>query len=166
MTTLFVGNTTKQHHDFHFRLPESSKLINLPIPAGTQIRVLTDASEEDCMAVVDQHKRYGLIAEKDAKRAKNFVGMLFSLDKPITLQSLKLVFEYNQEVLKEKAQKNLETVGAATKEKLDEISRDGEGSGLPRVELEVVEQPKEGQQATVAQGVEIVKEGVKPTKTK
>lgn len=166
MTKLFVGNTKKQHEDFHFRLPENGKLINLPIAAGTQIQVLDDLDESTIDAIVKQHERYGLIAEKEAKRAKNFVGLVYSLDAPIKLQSLQLVFAHNKEVLEEKAQQNLETVGAATKEKLDGISREGEGSGLPRVEVEIREEAKEGQNATIAKGVEVVKEGVAPTKGK
>lgn len=166
MTTLYVGNTTKQHQDFTFRMPESDKLINLNIPAGTQIPALRDVSEEVANAVVDQHKRYGMVSQAEARKTKGFIGMVYSFDKPVKLDTLQIAFTHNQEILTEKARENLKIVGAATKGALDQISKDGEGSGLPRVELEVVEQPKEGQQATVAQGVEILKDGVAPTKTK
>lgn len=166
MTTLFIGNTKKQHEDFAFNMPESGKRVVRRIPAGHQDIILKDATPEQVAAVVDQHKRYGLVSEAEAKKVRNFIGLMWSTDKPIKLQSLQLAFEHNKEIMEETAQKNLEAVGAATKANLDTISREGEGTGLPRVELEVVEQPKEGVQAQVAKGVEVVKEGVAPGKSR
>lgn len=166
MTTLFIGNTTKQHNDFVFKMPETGKTISRKIVAGTQEVILRDATDGQVNAVIDQHKKYGLISETEAKKAKNFIGLLYSTDKPIKLGSLQLAFHHNQEILEAQAEKNLEHIGQAAKNTLDQVSRDGEGSGLPRLELEVVEEAKDGKTAKVAKGVEMTKPGVRPAKAK
>lgn len=167
MTTLFVGNTTKQHTDFIFRMPESGKVISRKILAGTQEAILRDVDDAQVNAVIDQHKKYGLVSEAEAKKSRQFIGLLYSTKDPIKLGSLQMAFHHNQEIMEAQAEKNLEHIGAAAKQTLDQISRDGEGSGLPRVELEVVEQPKVGgKDTTIAKGVEITKPGVQPNKAK
>lgn len=166
MTTLFIGNTTKQHHDFVFKMPETGRTISRKIQAGTQEVVFRDSTDAVVNAVIDQHKKYGLVSETEAKKAKHFIGLLYSTEKPIKLGSLELAFHHNQEILEAQAEKNLEHIGQAAKESLDAISRDGEGSGLPRLELEVVEQAKEGRDTKVAKGVEMTKPGVRPNKAR
>ncbi len=95
---LFLGNSTKQHFDFHYRLPEDDpKAVHrrLTIPVGTQICLPGEHSREVLESIIGPSLRYGWMESNAISRAKTFVGLLYSFDKPITENALSYVIEAN-----------------------------------------------------------------------
>ncbi|QXB19805.1 hypothetical protein [Lelliottia amnigena] len=81
---LYVANTTKQRHIFSFRVLETGRLRQIPIAHGSQMLVLDNASREEIDAVIQHHQVYGLVDSSKIDQSKSFVGLCYSVDKPVS----------------------------------------------------------------------------------
>jgi hypothetical protein len=139
MPTLYVANASKQKHDFIYRIPEETSIRRQQIPAGGQITVYQpNASLEIVRAIVDQHLKYGLVDVADIDRRKPFVGICFSLDKPIKVDKIMQADEHNAGVLQEASLEARKLSAAALHNSINQAT-----SGAVQIEsleLEVVEQ--------------------------
>ena len=160
MTTLFIANTSKSNHDFSFRRPEAQFPTVIHILAGTQVAAIKDGDSDMVDSVIDQHRRYGLLSAQEAAKSKRFVGLCYSIDKPVTFKDMKVVFEHNDKALEEQGREQVANVAAAVNENIDQRL---EGAGIPskaaHVAVEVKEENAPGQDTKLAVGVEVVKEG-------
>lgn len=139
MPTLYVANASKQKHDFIYRVPEETSLRRQQIPAGGQITVYQpNAPIEVLRTIIDQHARYGLVDVADIDRRKPFVGVCYSLDKPIKVDKIMQADEHNAGVLQQASQEARKLSAAALHNAIDRAT---EGAvKLESLELEVVEQ--------------------------
>ena len=96
---LYVANTTAQNHEFLYRVLEVPNLRRMPIPAGSQSQVPGDFNLEEIEFIVQQHTPYGLVAADKVQQLRTYIGLCFSIDKPVQLGSLRYVFQQNQDVL-------------------------------------------------------------------
>lgn len=165
MTALFIANTTKQRHEFNYRMPESNRVFMQPIDPGHQMKILNDGSEVEIDYIVKQHAKYGLVSQEEAAKARGrYIGLVYSLGSPVKVKNMDLVYKHNDEELKALAKKNLATQAAAVNKNLADITREATGKdAVDRTTIEVVEEVKPGgRDAEVAEGAEVVKEGVTP----
>lgn len=79
---LYIANTTKQRHIFTFRTLETGRLRQIPIDHGSQMIVL-DGTSDELNAVIEHHQVYGLIDSTKIDQSKAFVGICYSIDKPV-----------------------------------------------------------------------------------
>lgn len=143
---LYVANMTKQFHDFLYTVPEEKKQGRFRmqrIAPGEQIRVYQDdMTQADVDAIVSQHEIYGLIGVNEIKRTKAFIGLCFSVDKPVDMEKFMVAEQHNDAVL---ADRGVEIRKNAAVAVADHISRNRESSGdLAGLDVEVIEQPKRG----------------------
>lgn len=118
---LYVANCTKQGHDFIFRLPEEKRTQKLFIPAGGQVMVLNGGSGVTAVrGVVEQHARYGLVPVTEIDRTKPFIGMCYSLDKPIPVAKILRAAEHNDGVLEERSLEERRVTAGAMHSKLSD----------------------------------------------
>jgi hypothetical protein len=80
---LYIANTTKQRQIFAYRKLETGRLIQIPINHGDQMMVL-DGSTEEVEAVVQHHQVYGLVDSTKIDQSQAFVGLCYSLNKPVS----------------------------------------------------------------------------------
>ncbi|HBY8505948.1 hypothetical protein ACKLLD_04215 [Klebsiella pneumoniae] len=80
---LFIANTTKQRHIFTFRQLETGRLRQIPIEHGSQMQVL-DGSAEEVEAVIQHHQVYGLVDSTKIDQSQAFVGLCYSINKPVS----------------------------------------------------------------------------------
>lgn len=80
---LFIANTTKQRNIFTFRTLETGRLRQIPIEHGSQMKVL-DGSTEEVEAVIQHHQIYGLVDSTKIDQSKAFVGLCYSVNKPVS----------------------------------------------------------------------------------
>lgn len=80
---LFIANTTKQRNIFTFRTLETGRLRQIPIEHGSQMMVL-DGSTEEVEAVIQHHQIYGLVDSTKIDQSKAFVGLCYSVNKPVS----------------------------------------------------------------------------------
>lgn len=79
---LFIANTTKQRQIFAYRKLETGRLIQIPINHGDQMMVL-DGSTDEVEAVIQHYQVYGLIDSTKIDQSQVFVGLCYSVDKPV-----------------------------------------------------------------------------------
>lgn len=80
---LYIANTTKQRHIFTFRTLETGRLRQIPIDHGAQMIVL-DGSTEELEAVIQHHQIYGLVDSSKIDQSQSFVGLCYSVGKPVS----------------------------------------------------------------------------------
>ena len=135
---MWVANTTKQSHDFIYRLPETPAPRMQQIAIGSQIQISgrsggeLDSSEID--SIIAQHRKYGLIAVDEVDRSKPFIGLVYSTDRPVPIEKLRRALIHNDEVLVERGVETRKEAAIAVNNAIDEQSQ-----GLKAVELSVVE---------------------------
>lgn len=99
---LYIGNPTKQLQDFCYRTKQSTGMRMQTIHIGTQIAVSGNLTAEDIDFIIEQHERYGMCRADETDHNKEYTGLIYSIDKPITSAKLTLVIEHNIETLVER----------------------------------------------------------------
>jgi hypothetical protein len=143
MPSLFIANTSTKHNEFLFRLPGVDQLRRVNIPAGRQMEVLRNASQEEVDAVINQHAAYGLVHESQVKNADKFTGMLYQIDKPVSISAMELTVEKNKDVLLEQGHEIRKIAAVAIDDSLRKLSVENKLSEIQATEIEVVEIPDE-----------------------
>jgi hypothetical protein len=139
MPTLYVANASKQRHDFIYRIPEETAVRRQQIQPGGQITVYQpNAAPEVVSAIIDQHKKYGLVDVAEIDRRKEFVGLCYCIDKPIKVEKFMYAEESNSDVLT-KASEEARQLSAAALHNALEMATEG-GAKIESLELEIVQQ--------------------------
>ena len=98
MTKLFIANCTTKRWSFYYRIPEAPSTREQPIDIGHQIQIAGDLSQKDVDAIIDQYRVYGMI-ECRQKPPQGFVGLCYSIDKPIPSTPIQDLIIHNQEIM-------------------------------------------------------------------
>lgn len=164
MPTLYIANTTKQAHDFVFRIAGDSRLHRSQIPPGAQRTVWSNPTAEMIASVVAQHEKYGLVDARRIDQTRAFVGLCFSVDRPVNLDQLLKVIEQNEAALDARG-KTIRREAAATiwaSRREDEVGDDS-GAKLKNLQVEIVEDTKPD---TVGfeEHIEVRADGIPPKK--
>lgn len=136
---LYIANASEQDHIFHWREPEQARIFNMPIPAGTQVKVLSGKADYVVNSVIDQHKIYGLIDFSELKNVKDEkVQLVYSVDAPLPLDTYGWAQEINEDVNFKKVQLEKEKMAygfTKTIEQNPELRQ-----GVKEIELSIVEE--------------------------
>jgi hypothetical protein len=159
MAHLYIANTSKQHHDFAYRLPEEQNIRYEPIRAGSQVRLPGDLPHDLIQRIVKQHECYGMKSVSELQRNRHFVGLCYSVDKPISLDAIHETFETNDVAMNERAEDRREETAAAIGSEIQSTMQ-AHGANVSRSEVETIEDTKGT--PTVASGYEILSEGTAP----
>jgi hypothetical protein len=144
---IFVGNATRQYRTFAYRVPESGRPRTQDIPMGGQIQLTGDFSQNEVDAIVDQHRKYGLIEVKDIDRRKSFAGLCYQIDKPIRVSELQTAMVIRTEVLVERGKETRKAVALASAANLEQQLSDQERpEGLRGVETSFMEDNFDGRE--------------------
>ncbi|MBU9812376.1 hypothetical protein ACE2AK_04185 [Rahnella perminowiae] len=114
---LHIANTTKQRHDFTFRRLEKSNLVHHPIRAGEQSIVL-DGTTDEIDYILKQHEIYGLIDATRIDQSKAYIGLCYSIDKPVASKIIEKAMRDNDQHLTRKSNDHRQASAFATSEKL------------------------------------------------
>lgn len=141
--SLYVGNMTKQLHQFEFRLPNQRVPRRVDIEALTQVNIagsdgLTGSEIEQ---IVKQHERYGLIPVSEIDHTKPYFGLVYSTDKPITVANFHLAIKHNDDAMMEmgkEIRKRAAVATAATLQNSNDLKQ--LRAELGELEMSVVEQ--------------------------
>jgi len=159
---LYIANCTKQHHSFVYRIPEQNRISTpVTLAPGEQKLIGADKlSQADIDVIISHHRQYGMIPESEVKNADHYVGLCYSVEKPVSLKGITLAFNHNDFVLNEIAKTNL--ANAAVASSVNQSTADPRLGKLDRLSVEVVEQAKPGQDGKIALGVEVPRDTVQP----
>ncbi|EPE9485096.1 hypothetical protein [Atlantibacter hermannii] len=123
---LFIANTTKQRHIFTFRVLETGRLRQIPIEHGSQMAVL-DGSTDEIEAVIKHHQVYGLIDASKIDQSRQFVGLCYSIDKPVSANIIEKTIRDNDDHLTRNAHNRRQASVAALDTSLRESGIGYEG---------------------------------------
>ena len=158
MPTLYIANTTKQHHNFCYRLrrePPDHKLYEKVIMSATQDYIHefnTDMDTINC--ILGQHERYGLIHVSKISNMTEFVGLCYSLDEPVPAVEQVDIFRHNDDVLKAEGVETRKQVAAAISDGIQKSTQ-----ALRQFEMETIEETRDGSRAVVSDGVRVIMNG-------
>lgn len=165
LATLYVANCTRQPVDFMYRVPGEDMVLLRRVQIqrlepGTQQRIHNEAPLPVLEAIVDQHRKYGLIPVSEVTSVKDFAGMCFSFNYPVDLDRLAYAIDHNQGVLEERGREQRQAaavaIGQALDSELEQARRSGANvPGLRGLRVEVLEDsdnPKFGEGIQVDQG--------------
>lgn len=122
---LFIANSTKQTIKVHLRFPEKLRAGIFPVPAGHQIEVPQMAKEKSgptMDALLEQLHAFGARDAKEIKgRLKAFPGLIYSTDKPVSIENIEIghdaVGEYQDQRAAEEAVKAAKGFDMALRDK-------------------------------------------------
>lgn len=157
---LFIANCTKQNTMFLYRLPEEQTIRRQDIPAGGQIQVLGDTlTQTACDFIIEHHRRYGLVALKELDRIKNaFVGLCFSIEKPVPVEKIMHAAEHNDVVLDAASIETRKVAAASLSELLH--GQDNPNVALDGITIETIEEERKGEnKSTIKEKITVAKEG-------
>lgn len=152
MTTMYVANCTRQIQDFMYRLPEQTKVMKQIIDIGGQIRIPGDLSTPDVEAIVEQHAIYGMVRVDEIDRTKPFVGVCYSLDKPVSVDKIRIALQHNQDVLVERGRKIREETAVSINNAMEDQT-----NALESLEVSIEEIEKDGKDTQVNEKIRVDK---------
>ena len=124
---LYVANTTKQNHKFTFRLPEMKYNKIVEIKAGSQMMV-HDGSTDELESIISHHAIYGLKEAKKLDQQQEYVGLCYSIDKPVTYGNIENAIRDNDEKLTKSAHERRQAALAGIDQALKNQNIGYEGS--------------------------------------
>lgn len=148
MAKVFVANTTQQIQEFSYRMLEGQKLIMQRILVGQQVQLPgNDWQPADIQYLEEQHRRYGLVPVSEVDRTRAFIGVCYSVDKPVPIDAIRKALVANVAVLEERGRAARTAAAVAATQEIEE-----KGVGLRRFEMSLHE---EGEAATLAEGIRV-----------
>jgi hypothetical protein len=132
------------------------------IGIGQQTRLPVELSEDDLARIIKQYEPYGMRAVNELKNIRAYVGLCYSINKPVLMDNMIHTFDHNAEVLNDKAadrrEETAEIIAAGVADKMRQ-----HGVTVPRAEVEFTEDTQGTPK--VAEGYETLAEGVQPRKS-
>lgn len=162
---VWVANTTKQNFEFNYRMPESTRIHSTKIPIGGQVRIhKAGLSQPEVDAIVEQIERIGGIRSDSVERTKAFIGLAYSIDKPVRPAAIETAVDHNDDVLTERGHENRKAAAVAIHENLSAADRDPRN--LSESSVEIIEDVKRGEDPGIRETIEVVREGDNPAPSK
>ncbi len=150
---IYVANCTKQIQEFVYRVPEARGARVQKIPIGGQVKLSGDFVPAGVDSIVAQADKYGFVRVDAIDRTKAFVGLCYSVDKPVPVEAIQVAIKRNDGVLEERGRENRLEAAIAVNNALEE-----QHENYLKLDMEVVEENQdkhEGDGAVVAEGVTV-----------
>lgn len=154
---LYIANSTKQHHYFHYNHPGKGRRHPL-IKAGSQVLIGDDLSADQIALIVNQYEIYGIRNVAEMSRLHGFVGFSYSIDKPVPVDAMLSLYEINDSALNERArERRTEEAAAVSDAVADSLARQGGvDRELMRPEhLEIQNREDTDGKPSISEGVEV-----------
>lgn len=139
MTKLYVANCSQQNQSVNYRLIESVGVKQQTIEIGQQIilggRDITDIQID---GIIEQLDPYGFFRADTIGKQHHYAGLVYSLDKPVSLDLMSRVIERNREILIHKGREIRQQAAVAVNNSLDENT----GSAPDMLEMSVQEEKR------------------------
>jgi hypothetical protein len=162
---MFVANGTQQNQLFFYRLPGVAQARRQEIPIGCQIKLSGQLSSHDIDAIIEQHSKYGLVRTDEVDRTKPFVGLVYSIDKPVPSPYITRVIEHNEKVLIERGRRIREENAVALNDALEQGVGPGYKGNL-RIEVEEFGRSRDTMGPEFHEGVRVSRDAAPPKNTR
>lgn len=151
---IYIANCTQQTQNFVYRVLGQPGVRQQMIDVGRQIKLSGDMAMEEIEYIVGQHTRYGMMRDTDVSgKRRGFNGLVYAIDRPVSVDNMTLIVEFNREALIEQGQKLRKEAAVAVTQAIE-----GETNTLSALELSVVEEERPGHTPTMAEGLRVTRE--------
>lgn len=162
---MYIGNPTKQHHDFMYRVPGARSARVQRIPVGGQIVISGDLDRDAVDMIVQHHAPYGMAAASEAEYVKDFISLLYSVDKPVSSLSLTRAMVHNNEVLAIQGKEIRRNASIVSNDLLtNNLVESGRQEKLRQMDVEILEEnhDERSPDPAVSEGFRVIPGGVDP----
>jgi len=149
---VFLANTTRQVQDFVWRSIEGRVPHRMQVDVGQQVQLPGEWSTQDIAYLDSQHRRYGVIPVDEIDRTKDFVGLCYSVDKPISVEKIRRALTTNQQVLEERGRELRKRAAVAV---ANQVTANHPDAGLTALEMTIQEERKDGGTPEVNEGIRV-----------
>ena len=159
---LFIGNATKQNHDFAYWIPRAKSARIQRVPIGGQVMISGDLDQEAIDAIIQQHAPYGLVAASEADHVREFVGLCYSVNLAIRAEVLEKLMHHNTRVLVEKGKVIRKEASVAGNDQLqNNLTESGRPETLRQMETSLVEENHDDRSPDpqIAEGYRVIQGG-------
>ena len=143
MTTMYIANATAQIQAFSYIVPEHHGVIEQPIGIGQQIRISAhggNLSPADVECILNHHRVFGMISVDEIPRTKNFAGLCYSLDKPVSFARLTELIQQNRGFLVKRGEQQRQAAAVAINDSMQrQVVESGSRDVLQQVVVEIEE---------------------------
>ena len=151
---LYIANCTQQDHNFVYRMLGQNGVRQQMIGVGRQVKLSGDLTTEEIEYVVNQHRRYGMIANSELSgKRRGFNALVYSIDKPVQVDDMALIVEFNREALDEQGRQMRKEAAIAVSNAIEQNT-----NTLSALELSVTEEEKPGHTPSVNEGLRVTRE--------
>jgi len=160
---LFIGNATKQNHDFVYWVPGAKAARTQRVPIGGQIMISGDLDQAAVDSIIQQHAPYGLVASSEADHVREFVGLCYSVDRMIRVETLEKLMHHNTRVLVEKGKEIRREASVAGNDQLQtNLAESGRPETLRQMEASMVEENHDDRSPDpqIAEGYRVIRGGM------
>lgn len=163
MPQLYIGNISKQIHQFAYRSLERPGVVTQTIPIGGQILVAptgtnTDLSTPEIDYIVKQHTMYGMVLVEDIDGIRSpFSGLVYCIGKPISAEKLRRAMIKKEEAMEALGKKMRQEAALAVNSQIEEQI----GRPLRQLEMSFEEEEPRG---GFTDDIDHVAEGVRVTR--
>lgn len=149
---VYVANTTRQVQDFVWRSIGGRAPHRMAIDVGQQVQLPGEWQPEDIEYLEQQHRRYGLVPVGEIDRTKDFIGVCYSVDRPIPVEKIRRALASNQEVLEERGRVLRQHAAVAVAQQVQQAHP---AAGLTSLEMTIQEEVKDGGAPAVNEGIRV-----------
>ncbi len=163
MPELYIGNVSKQIHQFAYRSLERPGIIFQTISIGGQIRIVPNGARSDLTTpeidyIIEQHKTYGIAPIDELDSITNpFGGLCYSIGKPISAEKLRRAMLKKDDAVKAFGAKLRQEAALAVNSQIEEQI----GAPLRNLEMSFTEEEPRG---GYSDDTDHVSEGVRVTR--
>lgn len=142
---LYIANGTRQIQHFMYRIPEIKQVRQQTIAVGGQIKISGDLQPEQIDAIIDQHRKYGIIDVVDIEKGRSPAPLCFQVGRAISPDRItKLMLRY-QGVMVERGKDSRKNAAIVMANTLGTTVREqGTGVELEEIEVSATEENKPG----------------------
>jgi len=146
---MFIANTTHQRHSFEYRMLEQNGVRRQMVEIGGQTQISGDLTQRDIDYIVKQHEHYGLVKVDEVDRTKPYIGLCYSIDKPIAVNAIRVALAHNNDVLVERGKELRKEAALAVESNVEQQAP----GALKQFEMTVIEDTKDGGDPSINEGV-------------
>ena len=121
---LYIANCTHQTQQLNYRVVEAPGrgYSTQNIAMGRQEQIASDMNMEQVNYVVKQLEHYGLRSVAQTDGSREYVPLIFSIDRPVPAKLMQEMLAFNSTVLKERGNKLRRDAAIATSHGMREFS--------------------------------------------
>jgi hypothetical protein len=162
---LYIGNATKQQHDFVYLVPGTKAPRRQMVPIGGQVVLSGELTREEIDAIIQHHSAYGLTEATLVHHVRGFTGLLYSVDTPIRHTAIHHLMIHNTEVLVDMGKQIRREASIAGNDQLASTLQEAQRpEALRQMEASVVEENHDDRSPdpAVAEGYRVIPGGRAP----